>query len=164
MATSHLWPRARVCAVLALLSLIVLTGCAPPGSELRRFGVVGTFADDCSKSVAEGGARAIYDVPPTGAATFIAVNRYGTFRSKIVRVDRRGPDTIVMYTDDPGGAWNQIVMTKRDGGFVTTQMVSHKPNDYRPVVAIGSDSPEGTVSPDEGLFVQRCSGGEQALR
>jgi len=144
-------------ALGALLALGLLAGCASPGMELRQFGVAGTFSDDCSRSIADGGARAIYDVSTAGYPTFTAVNRYGTFRSKIVRVDRIGPDRLVMYIDDPGGAWSEVDIRRQGDGFVTTRMINHKPNGYRPVVAVGSDGPPGTGG-DEGLFVQRCAG------
>ncbi|HWE75966.1 MAG TPA: hypothetical protein VG328_22595 [Stellaceae bacterium] len=144
-------------AVPALLALGFLTGCVGPGQALRQFGVVGTFAEDCSRSVAQGGARAVYDVPASGDATFTAVNRYGTFRSRIVRADRIGPDTLIMYVDDPGGAWNEIDMRRVDNGFVTTRMVSHKPNEYLPRVAVGNTGASDAATGGQGLFVQRCS-------
>jgi hypothetical protein len=149
-------PRARaILSVPALVALGCLGGCTNPGVQLQQFGVVGTFAEDCSRSVADGGARAIYELgPPGGYPTFTAVNRYGIFRSKIVRVDRVNPDTLILYTDDPGGAWNEIDMRRVDNGFVTTRMISHKPNDYRPLVAVGG--PGGNAG-GEGLFVQRCA-------
>lgn len=162
MDPSDPWPRASVrravrarVAVPALALLVILAGCTSPGMQLSQFGVVGTFADDCSKSIDEGGARAIYDVSGTGYPTFTAVNRYGTFRSKIVRADRINANTLIIYTDDPGGAWNEIDLQREANGFRTTRMVSHKPNGYRPVVAIGGDGPAGRS--DEGLFVERCS-------
>lgn len=137
--------------------LAVLAGCVPPGTTLRQFGIVGTFAEDCSKSIEAGGARAIYDVPATGyaAPTFTAINRYGTFRGQIVRADRIGYDRLVMYIDNPGGAWDEVEIRKTANGFVTTRMVSHKPNQYRPQVAIG----EGGLVADaqRGLFVEKCS-------
>jgi hypothetical protein len=147
--------RARaMLAVPAGVALGVLAGCASPGATLQQFGVVGTFAEDCAKSIEQGGARAIYAVPPVGYPTFTAVNRYGTFQSKIVRADRVGPDTLILYTDDPGGAWNEIDMRRVDNGFVTTRMVSHKPNEYRPLVAVGNS---GSSINGDGLFVQKCS-------
>jgi len=144
-------------AIPALLSLGVLAGCTSPGSVLRQFGVVGTFAEDCSRDIAAGGARAIYDVPPLGYGypTFIAVNRYGTFRSRIVRADRIGPNRLIMYIDDPSGTWNEIDMTREGNGFVTTSMISHRPNTYRPVVSIGDRGPGGIRG--QGLYVERCS-------
>ncbi|HEY1506916.1 MAG TPA: hypothetical protein VGF92_21625 [Stellaceae bacterium] len=159
MAPFEDWPRARTRRTLhvvpALLLLAILDGCAGSGSVLRQFGVVGTFAEDCSKGIAEGGARAIYDVPPAGVPTFTAVNRYGTFRSKIVRADRVSADTIIMYTDDPGGAWNEIDIRKAGNGFVTTRMISHKPDQYRPLVAIGDRGMGGAAA--HGLYVEKCS-------
>jgi hypothetical protein len=143
-------------AALALVVLI-LAGCASPGSQLRAFGIVGTFAEDCSRSIDAGGARAIYDVPATGYPTFTAVNRYGTFRSTIVRADRVAPDTLVMYSDDPGGAWNEIDIQRKGDGFVTTRMVSHKPNEYRPLVAVGDAGPAAAGGDDPGLFMQKCA-------
>jgi hypothetical protein len=140
----------------ALFALAILAGCSSPGTTLRQFGVAGTFADDCSKRIDEGGARAIYDVSTAGYPTFTAVNRFGTFRSKIVRADRINADTVIIYTDDPGGAWNEIEMRKTGNGFVTTRMISHKPNDYRPVVAIGHAGGRPGED-DEGLFVEKCS-------
>jgi hypothetical protein len=153
MDPSALWPRAARALVAA--PLVLLVGCTSPSMQLRQFGVVGTFADDCSKSIDEGGARAIYDVSGAGYPTFTAVNRYGTFRSKIVRADRIGANTLVIYTNDPGGAWDEIDIHKEANGFRTTRMVSHKPNNYRPVVAIDSDGPAGPR--DQGLFVEKCS-------
>jgi hypothetical protein len=144
-------------AVPALLSLGALAGCTSPGLVLRQFGVVGTFAEDCSRDIADGGARAIYDVPPPGYGypTFTAINRYGTFRSRIVRADRIGPNRLIMYFDDPGGAWNEIDMRREGNGFVTTSMISHRPDAYRPVVAIGERGPGG--SSGQGLYIERCS-------
>ena len=144
-----------VFAVPALVSLAIVTGCTSPGVQLRQFGVVGTFADDCSKSIEEGSARAIYDVSTAGYPTFTAVNRYGTFRSRIVRADRINANTLVIYTNDPGGAWNEVDIQKEPNGFRTTRMISHKPNQYRPLVAIGSDGPASDTGP--GLFVEKCS-------
>jgi hypothetical protein len=143
-------------AVPALLALALLTGCVSPGPVLRQFGVVGTFAEDCSRDIAQGGARAIYDVPAPGygVPTFTAVNRYGTFRSRIVRADRIGPNRLIMYVDDPNGGWSEIDIEKTGNGFVTTRMVSHQPNAYRPVVAIGDRGPRGNGR--EALFVERC--------
>lgn len=158
----HLLPRAPAgravrarSAIPALLSLALLTGCVSPGPVLRQFGVVGTFAEDCSRGIEAGGARAIYDVPPGGYPTFTAVNRYGTFRSRIVRADRIGPNRLIMYIDDPGGAWNEIDMERAGNGFVTTRMVSHQPNTYRPVVAIGDRGRGGNGG--DSLYVQKCS-------
>jgi hypothetical protein len=162
MAPLDDWPRARprfamraLRAVPALLSLAVLGGCVGPGPVLRQFGMVGTFADDCSRSIQAGGARAIYDVPPTGYATFTAVNRYGTFQSKIVRADQVNANTLIMYTNDPGGAWNEIEIQREGNGFMTRRMVSHQPNQYRPIVAVG----RGGMADNNGtgLFVERCS-------
>ena len=145
-------PEAAPRAAPALLLLAALGGCASPGPVLRQFGVVGTFAEDCSRGITQGGARAIYDVPPPGHGdpTFTAVNRYGTFRSRIVRADRIGPDTLIMYVDNPGGAWDEIDIRKTGNGFVTTRMVSHRPDQYRALVAVGK---RGS---GEGLFVERC--------
>jgi hypothetical protein len=163
-------PRARArCAIRAmlaapaLLSLAMLAACVSPSPSpaLRQFGVVGTFSDDCSRGIAAGGARAIYDVPPVGIPTFTAVNRYGTFRSKIVRADQVNANTLVMYVDDPDGTWNEIHIQRQGNGFLTTRMVSHKPNAYRPVVAVGGEDeidarrPAGDTG--RGLFVERCS-------
>ena len=144
-------------AVPALAALAVLSGCISPGPTLRQFGVVGTFAEDCSRGIAEGGARAIYDVPPSGYGypTFTAVNRYGTFRSRIVRADRIGTNRLIMYVDDPSGTWNEIDIEKTGNGFVTTRMVSHRRDAYRPVVAIGDRGRDGNSG--TGLVVERCS-------
>jgi hypothetical protein len=144
-------------AVPAFAALAVLSGCVSPGQTLRQFGVVGTFAEDCSRGVDAGGARAIYDVPPSGYGypTFTAINRYGTFRSRIVRADRIGLDRLIMYIDDPTGTWNEIDIEKTGNGFVTTRMVSHRPDTYRPVVAIGDRGPDGARG--AGLVVERCS-------
>ena len=79
---------------------------------LRKFGLVGTFSDDCSKTIEDGGARAIYEVPATGYPTFTAVNRLGTFRSKIERTDQVGDDTLIMYVVHPDGAWDEIDIQK----------------------------------------------------
>jgi hypothetical protein len=164
MHTLHDLPRApagravrAMLAAPALLSLAFLTGCVSPGAVLRQFGVVGTFAEDCSRGIDAGGARAIYDVPPSGYGypTFTAVNRYGTFRSRIVRADRIGPNRLIMYVDDPSGTWNEIDMEKTANGFVTTRMVSHRPDTYRPIVAIGERGPRGNGG--EGLVIERCS-------
>lgn len=150
-------PRARaILSVPALVALGCLGGCTDPGVQLQQFGVVGTFAEDCARSVADGGARAIYAVRPGTYPTFTAVNRYGRFQSKIVRADRIGPDTLIIYTDDPGGAWNEIDMRRVDNGFVTTRMISHKPNEYRPLVAVGNTG-AGPSAGGDGLFVQKCS-------
>jgi len=144
-------------AVLAVAALAGLAGCVSPGPVLRQFGVVGTFAEDCSRAIAQGGARAIYDVPPPGYGdpTFTAVNRYGTFRTKIVRADRIDDNTLIMYFNDPGGAWSEVDIRKSGNGFITTKMVSHRPNQYRPLVAIGDRRPGGNSG--EGLFVEKCS-------
>lgn len=142
-------------AVPALLSLIVLAGCVGPGPALRQFGVVGTFADDCNRGIDAGGARAIYDVPLDGYATVTAINRYGTFRSKIVRADQVSPNTLIMYTNDPNGAWNEIEIQREGNGFITRRMVSHQPNQYRPVVAVGNRGMVGGSG--EGLYVEKCS-------
>jgi hypothetical protein len=166
-------PRARVrravrvlLAVSALLSsLALLTGCVSPSPSpaLLQFGIAGTFSDDCSRSLAEGGARAIYDVPPSGVPTFTAVNRYGTFRSKIVRADQVNADTLIMYIDDPDGTWNEVDVQREGNGFLTTRMVAHKPNAYRPVVAVGDpdafDYRRAAADTRRGLFVQKCSDG-----
>ena len=158
----HQSPRAGArCAVRALLavpalvSLAALAGCVSPGSVLRQFGVVGTFADDCSRQIEACCARAIYDVTPTGYPTFSAVNRYGTFRSTIVRADQVNANTLIMYTNDPGGAWNEIEIQRDGSGFVTRRMISHQPNQYRPLVAVGTGGMAGTSG--EGLFVEKCS-------
>ena len=144
-------------AVPAFAALVFLTGCVSPGPVLRQFGVVGTFAEDCARGIDAGGARAIYDVPPSGNGypTFTAINRYGTFRSRIVRADRIGPNRLIMYVDDPSGAWNEVDIERAGNGFVTTRMVSHRPDVYRPVVAIGDRGPRGNSG--EGLYVERCS-------
>ena len=126
-----------------------------PGPVLRQFGVVGTFAEDCSRGIEAGGARAIYDVPPTGYATFTAVNRYGTFHSKIVRADQINANTLIMYTNDPDGTWSEIDIQKAGNGFLTTKMVSHKPNRYLPLVAIGEGGSTGSAG--RGLFVEKCA-------
>ena len=149
----HLPHLRRVAA--PLIALAFVAGCVTsPGPVLRQFGMVGTFSDDCSRSIEDGGARAIYE---DGGyyPTFTAVNRYGTFHSKIVRADRIGPDRLIMYVDDPSGAWNEIEIERAENGFVTTRMVSHRPNDYRPQVAIGGD--RFTPDTGDGLFVERCS-------
>ena len=148
--------RVRVLRVAAaLLALGILAGCTGPGAVMRQFGVVGSFSEDCARPIAAGGARGIYDVSGAGYPTFIAINRYGTFGSKIVRADQIGPDRLILYIDRPGGAWDEIDLQKKDNGFLTTRMVSHKPNEPRPLVAIGSDryaAPAG-----DGLFVQKCA-------
>jgi hypothetical protein len=164
MHSLHHLPRApagravrALSAVPALAALAALSGCVSPGPTLRQFGVVGTFAEDCSRGIDAGGARAIYDVPPSGYGypTFTAINRYGTFRSRIVRADRIGPNRLIMYVDDPTGTWNEIDMEKTGNGFVTTRMVSHRPDTYRPVVAIGDRGADGARG--AGLVVERCS-------
>ena len=164
MHRHHLLPRAPAgravrgaLAVPALATLACLAGCVSPGPVLRQFGVVGTFAEDCSRGIDAGGARAIYDVPPGGYGypTFTAVNRYGTFRSRIVRADRIGPNRLIMYIDDPTGTWNEVDIERTGNGFVTTRMVSHRPDTYRPVVAIGDRGADGNSG--AGLVVERCS-------
>lgn len=119
--------------------------------------MVGTFAEDCNQGIAEGGARAIYDVLPPGYGypTFTAINHYGTFRSQVVRADRIGPNRLIMYTDDPSGTWNEIDIQKAGNGFLTTRMVSHKPNAYAPVVAIDDRGFAGNGR--QGVLVERCS-------
>ena len=171
-------PRARIrravrvlLAVSAVLSsLALLAGCVSPSPSpaLLQFGIVGTFSDDCSRGIAEGGARAIYDVPPGGVPTFTAVNRYGTFRSKIVRADQVNANTLIMYIDDPDGTWNEVDVQRQGNGFLTTRMVAHKPNAYRAVVAVGDpdafDYRRPTADAGRGLFVERCSEGTASGR
>src|ERR1700754_4765186 len=48
----------------------VLAGCTgSPDMMLKKFGLVGTFSDDCSKAIEQGGARAIYETPDRGYPT-----------------------------------------------------------------------------------------------
>jgi hypothetical protein len=118
---------------------------------LRKFGLVGTFSDDCSKPVKEGGARAIYEVPATGGfPTFTAVNGYGTFRSQIERTDQFNADTLIMYVVHSDGAWDKIDIQKEGTGFRTIKMVVYKRNAWSPsVTAIDSSA--------DGLVLAKCS-------
>jgi hypothetical protein len=151
-------PRRGVRATLAgpaLVSLGILAGCSSPDMMLRQFGILGTFAEDCSTSIEDGGARAVYEVPAAGYPTFTAINRFGTFRSKIVRADRINASTLIMYVDDPDGAWDEIDLRKVDNGFLTIRVVSHKLNEWRPLVAIDNGRLAGNT--DRGLFIEKCS-------
>ena len=146
-------------AIAALVSLALLAACVSvgPGPVLLQFGMVGTFAPDCNQGIADGGSRAIYDVPPVldEYPTITAINRFGTFRSRIMRADRIGADRLIMYTDDPSGTWNEIDIEKAGNGFAATRMVSHKPNGYPPVIAIGDRAQAANGA--ETLFLERCA-------
>jgi hypothetical protein len=140
----------------------VLAGCTgPPDMTLRKFGLVGTFSDDCSKAIEEGGARAIYETPEEGYPTFTAVNRFGTFQSKIERVDYRvSSDMIIMYVVHPDGAWDEIDIQKEGTGFRTVKMVVHKRNDWSPSLTVDAGRIVGSSvvgSGSDGLLVVKCS-------
>ncbi len=128
---------------------------------LKKFGLVGTFSDDCSKTIEEGGARAIYEAPETGFPTFTAVNRFGTFRSEIERVDHRvSSDTLIMYVVHPDGAWDEIDIQKEGTGFRTIKMVVHKRSIWSPSLTVDAGRIVGSGdagSGSDGLLVTKCS-------
>lgn len=139
-----------------------LAGCTgSPNLMLKKFGLVGTFSDDCSKAIEEGGARAIYETPERGYPTFTAINRLGTFRSKIERTDyQASSDTLVMYVVHPDGAWDAIEIQKEGAGFRVVQMVAHKRNEWRLLLAVDAGQIVGgsVVSRGSaGVLVAKCS-------
>src|SRR6185437_2599872 len=142
--------------VLAFAWASTLAGCSSaPDMMLRKFGLVGTFSDDCSKTIEDGGARAIYEVPATGYPTFTAVNRLGTFRSKIERTDQVGDDTLIMYVVHPDGAWDEIDIQKEGAGFRTIKRVVHKRNAWHPTITVDAGHTVGNGV--AGLVVEKCS-------
>lgn len=118
---------------------------------MRQFGLVGTFSDDCSKPIEEGGARAIYEVPARGYPTLTAVNKLGTFQSKIERTDQVSADTLTMYVVHTDGAWDEVAVQKEGTGFRTIKMVVHKRNDWRPLVAVDASHPSVTVNAGDSI-------------
>jgi hypothetical protein len=140
-----------------------IAGCAgalDPGATLSRYGMVGTFSDDCSRPIADGGAIAIYDVRPGVAPTVTAINRAGTFQSKIVRADPISPTDLVMYINQPDGSLEEVEVRKEDRGFRTMRMVVHRRNEYFPAVAVNHGALAG--GSDRGTMAERCIGGEAA--
>jgi hypothetical protein len=138
-----------------------LVGCtSAPDMTLRKFGLVGTFSDDCSKAIEEGGARAIYETPERGYPTFTAINRLGTFRAKIERTDyQASTETLVMYVVHPDGAWDAVEVQKEGAGFRTVQMVAHKRNEWRPSLTVDAGQIVGgsVAGSSAGVLAVKCS-------
>ena len=156
-AIKHMHQATNALAVGLVLAVSVAS-CSnlwDPGPTLMQFGIVGTFSDDCSRPVAEGGARAIYEVRPGTYPTLTVINSLGTFQSKIVRVDAIGPTELVMYIDDPDGTWNEVDIEKEGQGFRTFRMVVHRPNAYLPLTPVNN----GFVAGGQALgpYAEKCA-------
>jgi hypothetical protein len=119
-------------------------------SDLKAYGLVGTFSHDCSRSIEQGGDTVTYVVPNSGEATVTTRNSLGVFAYIIKEANIATDGTIVLKeVSEDGKTQTDLVMQKIGTGIRPIQVVAQVRGIDQPLVLIdnGLNTRDGTPAP-----------------
>jgi hypothetical protein len=87
-------------------------------SALKRFGLIGSFSADCSRSIEQGGSRATYKIPLSREPAVTTRNPQGVFEFTIKQaIIVSGNEMIALNESSEDGKQAQVYIKKRERGF-----------------------------------------------
>jgi hypothetical protein len=119
-------------------------------SDLKAYGLVGTFSHDCSKSIAQGGDTVTYVIPNSGEPTVTMRNSLGVFAYIIKEANIAIDGTIVLKeVSVDGKTQTDLVMQKTGTGIRPIQVVAQVRGIDQPLVLVdnGLNTRDGTPAP-----------------
>ncbi len=143
----------RITVSTVVLVLLLSSRSAYAGdtkSDLKAFGLVGTFSHDCSKSIEQGGGTVTYVVPNSGEPTVTVRNSLGVFPYIIKEAKIAADGTIVLKeVSEDGKTDTDLVMQKIGARIRPMQLVAHVRGVDQPLVLIdnGITIKDGTPAP-----------------